>query len=200
MKRRDKRRGKTNKTTDHKKLPVGKVLSDPVKGEFLCLPLFGWIAVREKVDTPLVMLVVMLFKSVEDPVPRGTLQLELPVFPETELGIVAALDRFGWDGRIWPRDEGWPDEGSSDEDNLKALLKQAKLRNTLVFPTGDEGSAAQSVNVQRARGPFLMPPLPKPEVEVDPWKRDQLRKLCEAPELFYHIALVPEGDDEQPTA
>jgi hypothetical protein len=191
MKFTNKRRGKGGRNkgaADHRKLPVGTVLSEPIKGEFLCLPLFGWVAVRQTTDTPLVMLVVMLFPSIEDPAPRGTLQLELPVFPETELATVAALDRFGWDGRIWPEEEGWPPDGSDDEKNLLELLGQSGLANTLVFPTGDEGSAAQSVSVQRARGPFLMPPLPTPEGDIDPWKRERLRRLCDNPRLFYHAA------------
>lgn len=187
MKHRDRRKHKQpkkRKDTDHRKLPVGQILSEPVKGDFLCLPLFGWIAVREKTETPLVMLVMMLLPSLEDPTPRGTLQLELPIFEDTELAVLAALNRFGWDGRVWPRDEGWPPEGSSDEENLRALLEQAELSNTLVFPSADEGVMAQSVSVQRARGPFLMPPLPKPEGEPDPWKLEQLRELCTNPTLF----------------
>ena len=191
LRRRDARkRTENSEGADHHKLPVGKVLSDPIKGDFLSLPLFGWIGLREKVETPLVMLVVMLLPSLEDPSPRGTLQLELPVFPgETELPILAALERFGWDGRVWPRDPGWPTD-PQDEANLKELLKQAKLANTLVFPTGDAGHALQSVSIQRARGPFLMPPLPQPEGEVDQWKLEQLRALCKEPSLFYSNVLV----------
>lgn len=180
-----------SKGTDHLKLPVGKVISDPIKGEFLSLPLFGWIGVREKKDTPLVMLVLMVFRSLEDPTPRGTVQLELPVFEETELATLAALERFGWDGRIWPEDEGWPPPDSEDEANIMALLEQSgNLQNTLTFPPGEEGVAAQTVEVRRARGPFLMPPLPAPEKEPDEFKLKRLRELCANPAVFYRPGLV----------
>jgi len=190
LRRDSRKRTEGHEAADHLKLPVGKVLSDPVKGDFLALPLFGWVGLREQKGTPLVMLVVMLIPSIEDTKPRGTLQLELPVFEgETELPILAALERFGWDGRIWPRDPGWPTEGD-DADNLRELLKQAKLAHTLVFPTGDSGHALQSVSIQRARGPFLMPPLPQPEGDVDQWKLERLRELCKNPEVFYPLSLA----------
>jgi hypothetical protein len=174
------------KGVDHLKLPVGKIISAPVKGKFLTLPLFGWVGIREKANTPLVMLVVMLFRSVEDPVPKGTLQIELPVMEDTELAVLATLEQFGWDGRIWPEDEGWPPPDSDDEANIMALLEQSgNLRNTLTFPPGEEGAAAMEVNVERARGPFLMPPLPKPEGEADEYKLKRLRELCANPVIFY---------------
>jgi hypothetical protein len=170
---------------------VGKVISDPVKGEFFALPLFGWVGVREQKNTPLVMLVLMLFRSVDDPRPRGTLQIELPVHEDTELATLAVLERFGWDGRIWPEEEGWPPPGSDDEANLLALLEQSgNLLNTFTFPPGEEGAAAQKVDVQRARGPFLMPPLPKPEGEPDEYKLKKLRELCANPVVFYRSGPV----------
>jgi len=184
---RNRTRPKSASAIDHRKLPVGKLISPPVKGEFLCLPLLGWVGVREKVDTPLVLLAVMLFKSLEDPEPKGTLQIELPVHDETKLATVATLERFGWDGRIWPKDEGWPPEDSDDAKNLQAMIEQAELINTLVFPSDDEGFPAIEVKVGRARGPFLMPPLPKPETEPDPFKVEKLTELCDNPSLFYPI-------------
>jgi len=174
------------KGVDHLKLPVGKVISVPVKGKFLTLPLFGWIGIREKKNTPLVMLILMLFRSLEDPVPRGTLQIELPVHEDTELAVLAALGRFGWDGRVWPEEEGWPPPDSDDEANLVALLEQSgNLRNTMTFPPGEEGSAVQEVTIERATGPFLMPPLPKPAEEPDEHKLKRLRELCANPAVFY---------------
>lgn len=185
----DKRRNKKArpdgaKGIDHKTLPVGKVLSDPVKGKFLSLPLFGWVGIREKTETPLVMVTLMLLPQEHySSAPAGTLQVELPIFDETLKSTVAALDRFGWDGRVWPRDEGWPTGNEMDEEHLKHMLEVSGLKNTLVFPTSDNGAAAQEVNVSRAVGPFLMPPLPVVE-EVDPWKVEQLTKLCENPTIF----------------
>lgn len=176
-------RTEDTKGHDHRKLPVGTILSNPIKGDFLALPLFGWVAKRAKVETPLVMLVTMLIRSAEDPHPKGTLQIELPVVEETELATVAALERFGWDGRVWPVDDGWPTGSTNDEEQILALMEQAKLRATMTFPSGENGVSAQSVSVQRAKGPFLMPPLPTAK-DVDPKKLQRLRELCENPRIF----------------
>ena len=172
------------KGIDHRKLPVGTVMSNPIKGDFLALPLFGWVAKRAKVETPLVMIVVLLMRSLEDPKPRGTLQIELPIVEETEKATLAALERFGWDGRVWPVDPGWPTGSDTDEGLIMTLMEQANLRATLTFPSGPQGAQAQAVSVQRSQGPFLMPPLPEPEKEVDAAKLLRLRQLCENPRIF----------------
>lgn len=172
------------KGLDHRKLPVGNVVSLPVKGEFIALPLFGWVAQRDKVDTPLVMLTTMLLRPDMEGGVRGTFQIELPVIEETELATLAALERYGWDGRVWPVDDGWPTGSETDEMNLTALMESAKLRATMTFPPGEHGHAPQLVDIQRAKGPFLMPPLPAPEGEVDPLKLQRLRQLCENPRIF----------------
>lgn len=166
---------------EHLRLPVGTVLSDPVRGEFLALPVFGWICRRVKVNTPLVMITTILIPSADDPLPKGTLQIEMPVYPETELATLAALEAFGWDGRIWPEDKGWPDGDSDAETNLKSLMSQARLKSTLTFPAYDSGSSAQNINVSRAQGPFLMPPLPPYEGDPDPEILAKFRTLCENP-------------------
>lgn len=183
MKQKDIRNDET-KGVDHRKLPVGTVVSNPIKGDFLALPLFGWVAQRAQTDTPLVMVVVLLMRSLEDPRPRGTLSIELPVFEDTEKATVAALERFGWDGRVWPVDDGWPTGSAADEEQITALMEQAHLRATMTFPPSDSGVQAQSVSVQRSQGPFLMPPLPEPEGEVDESKLLRLRQLCENPRIF----------------
>lgn len=137
------------------------------------------------------MLVLMIFRSVEDTTPRGTVQIEFPVHEDTELATLAALERFGWDGRIWPADEGWPPPDSEDEANLLALLEQSgNLYHTLTFPPGEKGAAAVTVDIQRARGPFLMPPLPDPDPDRKPneLKLKRLRELCANPAVFYEIS------------
>lgn len=169
----------------HHKLPVGRVVSQPVKGEFLTLPLFGWVAKRQKTEIPLVMLALVLIRSDEDASPRGTLSVELPVLEDTELATLAALERYGWDGRVWPVDKGWPDGSLSDEHQLRELMEQATLRATMTFPPSEKGVAAQTVRVERAQGPFLMPPLPEPEGDGDPQKLQRLRQLCENPRIFF---------------
>ena len=174
------------KGLDHRTLPTGEIISNPVKGDFQALPLFGWMGKRDRVDTPLVMLVVLLMRSTEDPIPRGTLRIEHPVFPETELAILAELERFGWDGRVWPVDEGWPTGAEVDEGNILTLMEQAAVRATLTFPpNGNQGVPVQPVTVTRSRGPFLMPALRAPEGEPDPVKLIRFRQLCENPRVFF---------------
>ena len=175
---------------DHRHLPVGKIVTSPIKGDFLTIPMLGWIAIRAKVNTPLVMIAALLFRSVEDPKPRGTIHIELPVFDETLQATVAALERYGWDGRAWPEDEGWPSvEGESgpneDEKNLLNMIEAVELKATLTFPPNDKGNAAQAVSVQRARGPFLMPPLPEPDEPPNPDLVKRLEELCKKPGIFY---------------
>lgn len=173
------------KGIDHKKLPVGEVIDKPVaKGRYLALPLFGYVALRDKVNTPLVMVTCLLMPGPAAPDPRGAIKIELPVIEETEMATVACLERFGWDGRVWPGEPGWP-EDTDDEENIRALLEQAGLAATMVFPSGDKGTKTQTVEVQRAKGPFLMPPLPKPNEDPDPHKVERLRELCRDSTIFY---------------
>lgn len=165
---------------DHLKLPIGQIVSDPVKGDFLAIPIFGWVCQRVKVRTPLVMLILILIDtSAEDPTPKGTLRLELPILPDTELPTLGLLEAFGWDGRLWPDDKGWPDGDTDAETHLKSLMDQAHLKATLTFPPYDSGSSAIKVNVSRAQGPFLMPPIEPYEGEPDPERLAKLRTLCE---------------------
>ncbi len=177
------------KGIDHNKLPVGTVIGSPLRGTFSALPIFGYVALREKTNVPLVMLTVLLLRGEEgkDLRPHGAMKIELPVYPETEDVIVHTLDKLGWDGRVWPNDDGWP-TGEPQEGEISNMMDSAKLRATMTFPPKPEGVATMSVDVQRARGPFLMPPLEQPEGEVDATKRDKLRHLCETPQVFHSPA------------
>lgn len=168
----------------HLKLPVGKVISEPVRGDFLTIPLFGWVSLRLKTNTPLVMLTTLLIRSPEDPKPCGSLQIELPVFDDTELCTLGVLERYGWDGRVWPTDPGWPEEVSDEASVLRMLIESAGLKATLTFPPSGLGVATQTVTVGRARGPFLMPPLPTPENPPDEAKLEKLRWLCANPTML----------------
>ncbi len=173
---------------DHRELPVGSVLTEPVRGEFLTIPLLGWVSRRVKEQIPIVMLRLLLIRSTEDPAPRGVLEVEMPIYEHTELATLAALERYGWDGRVWPLNEGWPDSHEEEAANLRALLESVSLGSTLVFPPGEAGAAAQTVTIGRARGAFLMPPLPAPEKEPDHVKLAKLRELCQNPTMLLSSA------------
>lgn len=181
------------KGIDHLKLPVGEVISDPVKGDFLGVPLFGYVSLRAQTKTPLVILVLLLL-SEDSPSPKGSLKLELPVFPETEASVVSTLLRLGWDRRVWPVEEGWPTGSDDQEAQINYLMEQAQLRASMTFPPSEVGVAAMGISVQRARGPFLMPPF-----ETEPFEemseagqarfraaQARLKEICDNPRIFYN--------------
>ena len=97
----------------------------------------------------------------------------------------------GWDGRVWPTDDGWPD-GTDDEEQVLTLMEQASLRATLTFPPHEEhGHATLPVDVQRAQGPFLMPPLPQPDGLPSEALTAKLRLLCEDPAMHFARPMKP---------
>lgn len=173
-------------TEEQKRLPSGKVVTTPIKGEFLTLPLLGWCAVRQRENVPLVMLGLALLR--DDKI-RGMLHVELPIYKgETDVATVAMLDAFGWDGRVWkPGDEGWPTGDDANREQLQFMMSEIGLAATLTFPPDFEtgNSNAQMVDVTRARGPFLMPPLVLPEVAPNAEKIQRLHDLCDTIQQFY---------------
>jgi hypothetical protein len=132
--------------------------------------------VRERI--PLVMLHVALLGK-QDHVMHGTLEVELPLYIETEAATLAALDRYGWAGTTWALGEAAPqgDEGVGQQ--LTGLITQAaeNLRATLLFTSGPDGMPAQEVEITRAQGRFLMPPLEKPERAPDPERLRAFRAI-----------------------
>ncbi len=166
-------------TEDQMRYPTGKVITSPIKGEFLTFPLLGWMAVRAKESTPLVMLALALMKN--DQI-RGTLHMEIPIYEgETDSAALAALERYGWNGEVWqPGGETWPTGDAANEEQIKMLLENAGLQATLTFPPDFESDniQAQTVEVMRARGPFFMEPLPEPAEPHDPQKLANFLTLC----------------------
>lgn len=173
-------------TPEQMKLPSGKVVTSPVKGEFMTLPLLGWCAIRKREEIPLVMLGLALLK---DNTIRGVLHIELPVYKdETDRAVVAALERYGWTGDVWkPGSELWPTGDAENQDQLVAMMKQAGLSASLTFPPNETGNvSAQAVEVMRARGDFLMPPLPEPE-SVNEDLLQKLHAILQNASQFYPL-------------
>lgn len=170
------------------RLPTGRILTEPAKGKFMSVAMIGWIGIRERDRIPLVMLVVgLLPQEAEQVAPLATLEIELPLYGETMAATVAALERYGWSGQTWTEgDNRWP-TGSEDEHELAGLLAQVGLRATFTFPpdavTGDV--RAQAVEVTRASGRFLMPPLEEPTEPPDPERVKALNELAAAYLDFY---------------
>ncbi len=149
-------------TPEQMKLPSGRRLSGEGKGQYLTVPLVAVVSMREHENIPLVILAVALLDQTNHSL-QGSLQIEFPVYPETESAIVMMLCRYGWVGSMWsPGDVGWPTDTEAEEPT-KALLEEVELAATLVFPPSSEGLASPVVEVMRSQGNFLMPHLPRDE-------------------------------------
>lgn len=179
------------KGVDHRLLPTGRVTTEPVKGEFQGLPLLAWCGIREGVNTPILNLLLSLMKDVQSSEISGGLHIELPILDDTLHPIVGMLQRFNWEGKVWPLDTNvsWPLPGSVDEQNIRGLLRQSGLRATLLFPPSEQGYATLPVDVQRARGPFLMPPLEPPAEPPPAELLERFQQAYRDPRPFYHEVL-----------
>ncbi len=157
------------------KLPTGRLVTAPVKGQFACFPVYGTIAMRDRDQIPLVMLVVALLGGDVEEGLKGLLEIELPLYVETETATVACLERYGWSGRIWKEgDAHWPTGDDGAFEQLRGFMAEAGLQASLTFPPDPEtgNHHAQSVEVTRAAGRFLMPPL---EVPTEPPGEDRVK-------------------------
>lgn len=176
-------------TREEQKLPTGRLLGDPLRGTFLSLPLLGWVSVRERDRIPLVMLVLALLGQ-ETQTLHGILEVELPLYLDTEDATLAALERYGWSGTTWALGEPAPFGDESQGELLTGLMSQASqnLRATLLFASGPTMTPAQEVEVTRAQGRFLMPPLPKPTEPPNPERVRALRDIVLDYRRFFAIA------------
>lgn len=178
-------------TEEQMRLPAGRVVTAPVRGKYQTLPLLGWVARRKKSDVPLVMLALALLG---DEGIVGVIHVELPIYRgETDEATVAALQRYGWRGGFWEQgSQEWPTGDNVNEEQLDMLIHETNsLKGSLTFPPMEEGTAVQEVEIGRAQGSFLMPPLPEPEEPVDPKLLERLHELCEDYTVFYLDAVVP---------
>jgi hypothetical protein len=114
----------------------------------------------------------------EVPQVLGTCLLDTPARETNQRALAGWLAKLGWDGRVWPKEEGWPD---GQEDMEKAVLKAAmkhKVAHVLVFPSGDLSSAAQSLEVKNSSGWFPLAPLEDPQ-DLDPFILERYQALTE---------------------
>jgi hypothetical protein len=188
---------------EQQKLPTGRVLTEPLRGSFQSFPLLAWISVRHRDRIPLVMLVLALLESETTGI-RGTLELELPLYIDTEAATLAALERYGWTGAVWANGDPPPLDSIDLAEQLKGLLGQTttKLKRTLVFaPDPATGNTlAQTVEVSRAKGRFLMPPLEIPATPPSAERLETLRNLVLDYRSFFEMAEnVADGVRDIPT-
>jgi hypothetical protein len=176
---------------EEQKLPTGRVVGDPLRGKFLSVPLLGWVAVRDRDRIPLVMLVLALLGE-SDHAMHGTLEVELPLYLDTEAATLAALERYGWAGTTWALGDPAPngDEGLGEQ--LTGLISQVSqnLRATLLFASGATFTPAQEVEVTRAQGRFLMPPLEKPSEPPSTERVEALRRVVLEWRRFFAVEAV----------
>jgi hypothetical protein len=155
-------------------------------------PLLGWVALRDRDRTPLIMLALALLEpGREETGIRGTLELELPLYADTEAATIAALNRYGWAGSTWALGDPAPmgDEGLAEQ--LGGLLAQVSgLRATLLFaPDQVTGNTkAQVIDIARAKGPFFMPPLEEPAFPIEPERLRAFRELVRSHRTFFTSA------------
>lgn len=149
------------------KLPTGRIATrvseQPPRGRYLAFPLLGWISARHRDRIPLVMLALALLRPEEGDGIIATLEVEFPLYVDTEAATLAALDRLGWTGTSWSPGEPSPFGDESVSENLAGLISQAalNLKATLLFAPSPDAPPYE-VEVLRAAGKFLMPPLEPP--------------------------------------
>lgn len=189
----EKAKGQVGLTEAQKRLPAGRLTTSPIRGTYTSIPLLSWVAKREEEGVPLVMMGLALLDQKNTMV--GNLQIEFPVYKgETDADLVGHLKKYGWKGGVWSDgDPGWPTGDPSNEDLLSTLIHDTHtLKATMVFPPNDEGqNAVMPVTVGRAKGSFLMPPLPKAD-EPDEELIQRLHDLCDNYHMFYQDSVLPE--------
>lgn len=169
------------------KLPTGRVIGDPLRGTFNSLPLVGWMAVRQRDRNPIVMLRLALLGR-ETNALFGGLEVELPLYRETEAATVAALERYGWTGATWTVGDPFPFGDESTAELLSEAMSQAGLRATLLFTGDEDGNKTQEVEIMRAQGPFLMAPLSEPK---EPPSQERVRSLREIAKDYRRFFVEP---------
>ena len=124
----------------------------------------------------------------------GVVDWLLPFNERTEGTIAKLLVALGWDGRVWPDDEGWPGQGQEAQ-GLRTLLASPGLRATLTFPPAANGSnATLRQEILKQSSEFYMPPdVGNDDVVVTPEHLEKLRSLAADPSIFKktHTQLKP---------
>lgn len=167
-------------------VPTGKVGPGRVSaGSYLALPVLAWV-----VDRAVVLAAALLDEKTQRK--QGTIAMRFPVTPTTEAYIVAVLGEFGWDGRVWPDDPGWP-TGTFEERAMWQLVTGAGLSATFTFPPTQRGALAHKVTVPMTGGLFSLDPLVRPAaVQPDAERIQKLRQLCADPKVFHSLPEDPE--------
>ncbi len=171
------------KQTDPRDVAYGRVIGGDVHpGPYRILPVLGWMR-KEKGVIGVTLSCILL--RIYDDKHMGSLGWNIPVNERTEKAVCRALTSFGWDGRIWPLDPGWPD-GGDEARGFQQLLHESHLFSSFVFPPEPQGSRVLRVDVMALSKPFALPPEFPAEDVVEPTEDHmaKLRRLMVEPDLF----------------
>ena len=154
-------------------------------GWFRFMPILGWIADPPE-DAPPGAPKKVLFSGALLGVLNdnfvGSLDWSIPLVPRTEDIILQMLAAFGWDKRIWPDDEGWPDGSPEERDGMYRMMDKKQLGATMTFPPGPKGNDVILINVLKVSSPFPLPPCLRDAERVAPSPEliERFRELCDA--------------------
>lgn len=174
------------KSTDPRDLARGRIIGadpDAHPGPFRLLPVLGWLRPQEKY---LFLALSTIMLRVYDDRHMGTLGWSIPITERTERKVCGLLTSFGWDGRIWPQDPGWPDDAPTELAGLQPLLRDARLISTFVFPPEVQGSRVLRVDVSKISTDFPLPyECPSADYEEPTEQQwDKFKALCQDPSMF----------------
>lgn len=180
------------KRTPREDLCLAKVTSgDEVRpGPYNLLPVL--CSIHKGRNTAYVLLTSFLLR-ISDEAHVGVMNWAMPFNERTEQMVAKLLVSLGWDGRVWPPEDGWPGD-TKEGAGLKTLLVGQELDATLTFPPTEDGNATIRQDVLRTSANFPM----SPEVEgggkdVAPELITKLRKLAEDPAPIFGSGQVVEN-------
>jgi hypothetical protein len=170
------------RNTRREDLCLARVTSgDQVRpGPYNLLPVLG---AMHKGKVCSFVLITSFLLRISDEAHVGVMNWALPFTERTEDQIATLLASFGWDGRVWPEEPGWPGDDSKEATGLRALLKGQKLLATLTFPPDpDNGNAVLRQEILRTSADFPLSPVVEDGAKkATPEMLEKLRKLAADP-------------------
>ena len=128
----------------------------PGAGMYWFMPVLGWIEPRDG-GVPFMMLSGTILR-ISDQSSVGTGSWRIPTTAANTEAILVLLASLGWDGLVWPYDQGWP-TGAPEEEGLKTLIHRVPLGNTFSFaPDPVKGVRVLRIVVTKSVGASPLPP------------------------------------------
>ena len=155
----------------------------PGVGTYWFMPVLGWIEPRDG-GIPFVMLSGSILR-IADQSSVGTGSWRIPTTAANHEAILVLLASLGWDGLIWPYDQGWP-TGAPEEKGLKGLIERVPLGNTFSFaPDPKKGVRVLRIVVAKSSGSSpLAPDVGDDRVEPTDALRARFAEAAMDPTIF----------------